>query len=209
MRVKRSIEELIVAAARGEPLAVAERARLDRALEDGAAGAALAAQRALGADLAALRAGLDALPLPDDERALRAAFRHAHAARRLAVRRRGRLALGAGALAVAIAAVGVWRAGDERPAPEVATSAVVRDSGDASAAIFHAWPYASGMSLTGSYSVVRVRLPVSSLAASVAPSSPGVIEADVLLGEDGIVRAIRFDDANGEYRTAHFETARP
>jgi hypothetical protein len=50
--------------------------------------------------------------------------------------------------------------------------------------------YAPGFSPTGSYSVVRVRIPLSALAQG--PRLEGTIEADLLVGEDGLASGIRF-----------------
>jgi hypothetical protein len=48
------------------------------------------------------------------------------------------------------------------------------------------------LSSTESYSVVRVRLEL----ATSAPGAGAAIEADLLVGEDGLARAIRFDSAD-------------
>ena len=43
------------------------------------------------------------------------------------------------------------------------------------------------------YSVVRVRIPLSSLALLPDATADGMIEADLLVGEDGLARGIRFN----------------
>jgi hypothetical protein len=43
------------------------------------------------------------------------------------------------------------------------------------------------------YSVVRVRIPVSSLSLLPDAAADGMIEADLLVGEDGLARGIRFN----------------
>jgi 2-polyprenyl-6-methoxyphenol hydroxylase-like FAD-dependent oxidoreductase len=50
--------------------------------------------------------------------------------------------------------------------------------------------YAPGLSPSGSYSVVRVRIPLSALAQG--SRLEGTIEADLLVGEDGLASGIRF-----------------
>ena len=47
-----------------------------------------------------------------------------------------------------------------------------------------------------SYSVVRVRIPLSALALVPGTAQGGTIEADLLVGEDGLARAIRFNEAD-------------
>jgi hypothetical protein len=58
------------------------------------------------------------------------------------------------------------------------------------AAAFQPLMYAPGFSPSGSYSVVRVRIPLSALAQG--PRLEGTIEADLLVGEDGLASGIRF-----------------
>jgi hypothetical protein len=54
---------------------------------------------------------------------------------------------------------------------------------------------APGLS-SSSYSVVRVRIPLSALALVPGTAQDGTIEADLLVGEDGLARAIRFNEAD-------------
>jgi hypothetical protein len=49
---------------------------------------------------------------------------------------------------------------------------------------------------SASYSVVRVRIPLSAFAAVPGTEQDGSIEADLLVGEDGLARAIRFNEAD-------------
>jgi hypothetical protein len=54
--------------------------------------------------------------------------------------------------------------------------------------------------LTGSFQIVRVQMPRASLVALTSPfEHPEVIEADVLLGEDGMARAIRVSASESLY----------
>jgi hypothetical protein len=62
-------------------------------------------------------------------------------------------------------------------------------------AAFRPISFPRGLSSTESYSVVRVRLELATSAPGAgAPSA--AIEADLLVGEDGLARAIRFDSAD-------------
>jgi len=63
------------------------------------------------------------------------------------------------------------------------------------AAAFRPLALARGVSAAESYSVVRVRIRLPTSAPGGA-SSDTAIEADLLLGEDGLARAIRFDEAD-------------
>ncbi|HEY9182989.1 MAG TPA: hypothetical protein VIQ99_07300, partial [Gammaproteobacteria bacterium] len=51
-------------------------------------------------------------------------------------------------------------------------------------------------STAASYSVVRVRIPVSAFAMVPGSEEGGTIEADLLVGEDGLARGIRFIEAD-------------
>jgi hypothetical protein len=53
-----------------------------------------------------------------------------------------------------------------------------------------------------SYSVVRVRIPLSALALVPGTEQSGTIEADLLVGEDGLARGIRFMPADAAYASA-------
>ena len=54
---------------------------------------------------------------------------------------------------------------------------------------------APGLS-SSSYSVVRVRIPLSAFAVVPGVQQDGTIEADLLVGEDGFARGIRFPEAD-------------
>jgi hypothetical protein len=73
-----------------------------------------------------------------------------------------------------------------------------RTGGDASssAQAFQPLLYSPGFSPTGSYNVVRVRIPLEALAPGQGAGGERAIEADLLVGEDGLARGIRFDSAD-------------
>lgn len=209
---RRPIEELVIGYARGEPMEVEERERLRAECSASAAVASdMRAQEDLTRRLAALR---DAVRVPksavvDDERLLEA-FRAAHA-RRATSRRRFRRGLGAAGIAASVAAIAVvgmlHRVDDGGRAGAPAASASDR-AVDASAeqgpalAVFHALPFSPGVSPGASYSVVRVRIPVSSFPVVHAIEPYTSVEADILLGPDGIPAAIRFVDPEEVFVTA-------
>lgn len=60
----------------------------------------------------------------------------------------------------------------------------------ADGAAFQPLMYAPGFSPSGTYSVVRVRIPLSALAQG--SRLEGTVEADLLVGEDGLASGIRF-----------------
>ena len=60
-------------------------------------------------------------------------------------------------------------------------------------AAFQPLGYASEVVSGAAYSVVRVRIPLSSLALMPDGAADGMIEADLLVGEDGLARGIRFN----------------
>jgi hypothetical protein len=49
---------------------------------------------------------------------------------------------------------------------------------------------------SSSYSVVRVRIPLSAFAIVPGTEQGGSVEADLLVGEDGLARAIRINEAD-------------
>jgi hypothetical protein len=193
---RKSIEEILIGAARGEPLDVAARERLAAALE----GAAelrheQAAQRMLSGELEALRRALAAQtsPTPEAERELRTKFRAlagrraGDPARRPSRQRASAVGLAAVLLVVTVSVLAIpWllRSGAE---PESETVIAAQ-----AAAPFWTLPGARSEAGSASYSVVRIRVPLSSLAL-VDFSGGSTIEAEVLLGEDGLVHGIRFD----------------
>lgn len=153
----------------------------------------------LRAELAELRAALAAIEVPTvDDESLRVRFR--------AVRRspqpiataphvaygaaRRYLAAAGVALACVTGLIFALTRGEE-PAPSAAATTVpLRSSVDAPA--FQPLPSSPGLSPTASYSVVRVRIPLSSLAVVPGSEQGGTIDADLLVGEDGLAHGIRF-----------------
>lgn len=147
----------------------------------------------LRGELAELREALRAVtPPPVDEAALRAAFR-AHAARSRTTERGASFVHWAAAASVALlvaAALLVFSRQEAEP-PAVA-AAVEPPPAAAAAAAFQPLPFAPGWSSSASYSVVRVRIPLSSFAVAQDATVDGMVEADLLIGEDGLARGIRF-----------------
>jgi hypothetical protein len=147
-------------------------------------------------DLAPLRAALNAMPAPAlDEAAVRRAFREHRPAMaegvRMAARTRKYWALAAAVSSVAVGGL-VGVALLTLP-PVAAPPAPVAAAQPAAVAAFQPLWYSQQPVAGAAYSVVRVRIPVSSLA--LLPDAPagGMIEADLLVGEDGLARGIRFD----------------
>jgi hypothetical protein len=159
----------------------------------------------LRADLAELRAALRAVQAPPpDEAELRGEFRaaaqRAQSAAR-ASRAAGSWRLHAAAAAVVVLAVGAALAAAllslESPVPPavpVASGATQPRALAVSA--FQPLMNAPASSPASSYSVVRVRIPLSAFALVPGTEHNGTIEADLLVGEDGLARAIRFDEAD-------------
>ena len=157
----------------------------------------------LEAELAQLRAALrDVQAPPPDEIALRAQFRDAarQRAQSASVATAGKASwrIHLAAAAVVVLAVGAVLAAtllrverpefpplvtEPRPTPSVVTA-------------FQPLLNSPGLSPSSSYSVVRVRIPLSAFALVPGSEQDGTIEADLLVGEDGLARAIRFDDAD-------------
>lgn len=155
-------------------------------------------------DLAQVRAALRTMEAPPvDEAALRAQFRDA--AQR--ARRAGAASGPAGAWrthVAAAAAVVVLALG------AVLTAVLLRVEQPVPAPIAGQLPQAEAVAISAfqpllnsprlspasSYSVVRVRIPLSAFALVPGTEESGTIEADLLVGEDGLARAIRFDEAD-------------
>lgn len=122
---------------------------------------------------------------PAREAALLAAFDAFHA------RRRQRFRFPAWAAAAALVVITVslnWLVvARPAPAPPRPTDAPPDLSG------FVAWPGASAWPPLESGSLIRVDLPVSLLPTLglSAPSSAGVVAADIVVGQDGFARAVR------------------
>jgi hypothetical protein len=130
-------------------------------------------------------------------------------ARSRAVSRR-RVAFAAGTLAASVAVAAIVLVGldryatdsDATQAARTTVGAVTRESSAAvgagetpATAAFQPLLYSPGISPAQAYSVVRVRIPLTSLVGYGAPLD-GTIEADVLVGEDGLATGIRFDTAD-------------
>lgn len=217
--MKPSIEELLISDARGEPMAVDERRRLETALRRSAHVASLhRSQRALTEDLAALRGALRELPAPElSADALHWAFRaHAAASRRGTRQRRTRTRLRAAGAAVLLAGVAAvllalqplpWSGRAEPDRVETSVAERPEASADKAADLeaastaagssgayyaFQPLPYAPPPSPSDAYSVVRVRIPLESIAIPRSADLRGVLEAEILIGEDGLAHGIRF-----------------
>jgi hypothetical protein len=156
----------------------------------------------LQAELAQLRAAVRAVEAPAvDEAALRARFREARleleqtaAAERAGNYRRLPLAAAA-AVALAVGGVvAVVALRGERAEP-VPVAAEVPEAAPPAVSAFQPLLASPALS-SASYSVVRVRIPLSAFAAVPGTEQAGSIEADLLVGEDGLARAIRFNEAD-------------
>jgi len=165
-------------------------------------------ERELSVELAELRSALRELRAPPaDEALLRAAFRARR--QRLVVAagqrvdrgvRRRYFAAAAAVTAVVVAAVigliGLGRSAVQRPGAEVPVVAGAAAPEATVATAFQPLMYSPGFSPSAAYSVVRVRIPLSSFAVVQGTTVDGTIEADLLVGEDGIARGIRFNKAD-------------
>jgi hypothetical protein len=160
----------------------------------------------LQAELGQLRAALRTVEAAAlDEAALRAQFREAQQqrARNAAAKRAGGSwwLPPAAAAAVVLAVGGVLAAvvlRGER-ATTVPVAAEAPDAPEAASPVVAAFQpllNSPGLSPASSYSVVRVRIPLSAFAAVPGTAQGGTIEADLLVGEDGLAHAIRFDEAD-------------
>jgi hypothetical protein len=83
----------------------------------------------------------------------------------------------------------------EPPAPATAAAAT-REAEPSAVGAFQPLLSSPGLSPSSSYSVVRVRIPLSAFAVVPGSQQDGSIEADLLVGEDGLARAIRFNEAD-------------
>ena len=159
----------------------------------------------LQADVAQLRVALRAVEASEvDEVALRARFRdmqqqraqNAFATQRAKRSRRFPLAVAAAvvvALGAMLAAV-VLREPTASVFVPVAAETPVAVPAPVSA--FQPLPNSPSLSPSSSYNVVRVRIPLSAFAVVPGTQQGGSIEADLLVGEDGLARAIRFNEAD-------------
>jgi hypothetical protein len=157
----------------------------------------------LQAELAQLRAALRTVQAPPpDEAALRGQYRAAVRRREQAtttvLRSTSSARLHLAAAAVVVLAVGAVLATVllrvERPTLlPVATEAPQPQLLPVSA--FQPLLNAPGLS-SSSYNVVRVRIPLAAFAVVPGTQQDGTIEADLLVGEDGLARGIRFSEAD-------------
>lgn len=158
----------------------------------------------LQAELAQLRTALRAIEAPaPDEADLLDRFREAQKARarKAATKRAGgmwRFPLAAAAAVVLAVGGGVvtavvWRGERAAPASVASESA---EAAPSAVGAFQPLLNAPGLSPSASYSVVRVRIPLSAFAVVPGTQQDGSIEADLLVGEDGLARAIRFNEAD-------------
>jgi hypothetical protein len=157
-------------------------------------------QERLSADLAQLRAALRGVAAPPAaESTIRAVFRAARLEARPVVRGRRRFerrALGAAAavvLALAATLGLVLRDANEPTPPERVSGPV---NAEYIVPAFQPLQNAPGLNPAGAYSVVRVRIPLSSLALVPGTEHGGTVEAELLVGEDGLARGIRFMQAD-------------
>lgn len=162
----------------------------------------------LRAELAQLRAALRVIEAPPIEEAvLRAQFRDAElrdAERKQAQIAPAERAGGSRRLPLAAAAAVVLAVGgaltvvalrSERLVP-VPVAAEAPEAAPEAVGAFQPLSSSPGLSASASYSVVRVRIPLSAFAAVPGTAQGGTIEADLLVGEDGLARAIRFNEAD-------------
>jgi hypothetical protein len=157
-------------------------------------------QQRLRGELADLRDALRQIAPPVlDETSARAAFRAARISARTAANRpRGYSRRGLAAAAVIVLGVGstlgfVVLVGDDATAPQQGGAAA---SSQYVVPAFQPLQNAPGLMPSASYSVVRVRIPLSSLALVPGTEQGGAIEAELLVGEDGLARGIRFMQAD-------------
>ncbi len=126
---------------------------------------------------------------PQKERALLEAFDAAWERKRSPARDRLWRPSAAAAL-LALAATGVWMIARSDRAPEVTPSAVA----PLATTEFVVWPGAAELPRFESGHLMRMELPVSALPSLglVPPASRAVVvQADVLVGQDGLPRAVR------------------
>jgi hypothetical protein len=156
----------------------------------------------LQSDLAQLRTALRALEPPEvDEAALRARFREMQQqrAQNAVAERSSRFRLAAAA-AVVLALGGILAAvvlrGEHPASVLVPVAAETPVAAPVPVSAFQPLPNSTSLSPSSSYNVVRVRIPLSAFAVVPGTQQGGSIEADLLVGEDGLARAIRFNEAD-------------
>jgi hypothetical protein len=153
---------------------------------------------ALSTELAQLRVAMRAVQAPPaDESALRATFREARRRQqrartaRLVGSQRARWAAAAVVVLGVAAVLGtVLLGGEERVAAPALAAAPPASSLVVTA--FQPLLNAPAFSPDASYTVVRVRIPLASFALVPGTEQGGTVEADLLVGEDGLARGIRF-----------------
>jgi hypothetical protein len=157
----------------------------------------------LHAELADLRTALRTVQAPEpDETALRAEFReaqrqrvpHAAAASAPGSWRLLRLAAAAVVVLAVTAVIAAMLLRVERPVP--VSSAANAPAPPLTVTAFQPLLNSPGFVPSASYSVVRVRIPRSSFALVPGTEQGGTIEAELLVGEDGLARGIRFNQAD-------------
>jgi hypothetical protein len=159
----------------------------------------------LQAELAQLRSALVAAEAPvTDEATLRAQFREVARQRALKAApssrrdgRRLRLPLAAAAVVVLGVGAAITAVVQRVETPALVTQAAEAPPGEPQPiSVFQPLLNSPGLSPSSSYSVVRVRIPLSAFAIVPGTQHEGSIEADLLVGEDGLARAIRFKEAD-------------
>jgi hypothetical protein len=155
----------------------------------------------LQAELAQLKVALRGVePPPLDEAEVRAAFRDARRrqqrarAAQLAGSQRVRWAAAAVVVLGLAAALGTVLRGDREPPAPTLVAAPAEPSLVVTA--FQPLLHAPAFSPDGSYTVVRVRIPLASFALVPGTEQDGTVEAELLVGEDGLARGIRFTPAD-------------
>ena len=154
------------------------------------------------AELAQLRDALRTVQTPPpDEAALRAAFREARRrqqrarAARLVGSQRARLAVAVVVVLAVAAVLGTVLLGGEQQAP-APTLVAVPPASPLVVTAFQPLLNSPAFSPEASYTVVRVRIPLASFALVPGTEQGGTVEADLLVGEDGLARGIRFVPAD-------------
>lgn len=162
----------------------------------------------LSAELAQLKAALRAVQAPPAEEAeLRATFRDTRRRQqrartaRLVGSQRARWAAAATVVLGVAGVLGTVLLGGEEPAPGPALVAAP-PAPPLVVTAFQPLLNAPAFSPDASYSVVRVRIPLSAFALVPGTEQGGTVEADLLVGEDGLARGIRFTPADAMLASA-------
>jgi hypothetical protein len=156
-------------------------------------------------ELAQLRAALRTVEAPAiDDAALRATFlkmQQERAQYAVAERAGGSWRFPLAAAAAVVLVLGgvlaaVMMRGERTALVLVPVAAEVPAAAPAPISAFQPLPNSVSLSPSSSYNVVRVRIPLSAFAVVPGTEQGGSIEADLLVGEDGLARAIRFNEAD-------------